>query len=317
MDKKNFLRKIFILLIFLGLLFLLNVFYNYDLKKVDLKILQVIRLPRALLAISVGGILSVSAAVLQGVFRNPLVETYTLGISGGAGIGVALAISLGLNKIFGYYALPFFGFLGALAVFWLIYQFALRKRFFEVDKVLMIGVMISFISSALLMLILSLSKTESINNVIYWLMGSLDESDYFIVFLTLTVTLMILIVFGLISNRLNGFLLGIEKGSSLGINIVGLTKLTVFLACFSCAFAVSSSGIIPFVGIVVPHILKAIYGNDFRFLVPASFISGAAFMLFADLVARIIISPNELPVGVITGIIGGVIFINIYRKRLK
>ncbi len=274
-----------------------------------------IRLPRILLALAVGGTLSIAGVILQGMFRNPLVEPYTLGISGGAALGVCLNIVLRLSNTLGILTLPVSGFLGAITVILAVYILSLKKGILKIQGLLLTGVMISFICSSLIMLIMAVSRTEDLHGIIFWTMGSLETPQWFLIKIALAISLTGLIVSYLFSINLNAFSLGEEDALHLGINVEKSKKLLFILASLLTGCSVSVAGIIGFVGLVVPHLMRLLVGADHRILLIASYLSGAAFLILCDTLARTIIAPMELPVGVVTGIIGGTLFVYALTRR--
>ncbi len=277
-----------------------------------------IRLPHILLGIAVGGSLSLSGVILQGMFRNPLTEPYTLGIAGGAVLGVSINIVFRLGNVFGFIIFPISGFLGALLVIILIYVFNIRKGIVKIQGLLLTGVMMSFISSSLNMLIMSIARTEDLQGIIHWTMGSLSESNWTLILIILSVSILGLILSSFFSLDLNAFGMGEEEAIHIGINTSRTKKILFILVSILVGLSVSVGGIIGFVGLIVPHFMRLSVGGDHRILLVSSFLSGAAFLILCDMIARIIISPLELPVGVITGIIGGILFITaINRKKAE
>jgi len=281
---------------------------------VEYNILFDIRLPRIILGFAIGGSLSLAGIILQGIFRNPLVEPYTLGISGGAALGVSLNIIFGLYKI-GVLTLPFFGFLGAAAVIMLMYFLNMRKGIIKLQGLLLNGVMISFVSSSLIMLIMSLSRSEDLHGIVFWIMGSLEEPDWAIIKVTVSAAIILLIVSYLFCLDLNAFSLGEEEALHLGIPIERTKRLLFIIASLLTGFSVSVAGMIGFVGLVVPHFIRMFVASDHRISLIAAFLAGGMFLIFCDTLARTIIAPLELPVGVITGILGGSLFIYALTKR--
>jgi cobalamin transport system permease protein len=278
-------------------------------------ILFAVRLPRILLGLAVGGGLAITGVVLQGMFRNPLVEPYTLGISGGAALGVALNIAVGNAARLGLFSLPISGFLGAAGIVALVYLLAVRRRTVKLDQLLLIGVMVSFICSALIMLIMAMTRTENLPGIIFWIMGSLQESSTTLIAAILCISLSGLIVALLFSIDLNVLSLGEEEAFHLGVRVERQKKILFLLASIVTGCCVSVTGIIGFVGLVIPHAMRLLVGGDHRILLPASFLSGAAFLILCDTIARLIIAPVELPVGVLTGLIGGSLFIYILSRK--
>lgn len=281
----------------------------------ELSILLDIRLPRIILGFAIGGALSLAGVILQGMFRNPLVEPYTLGISGGAAIGACLSIVLRLNSGIGLFSLPLCGFLGAGLVILLIYSLSIRQGVLKIQGLLLSGVMISFISSSLIMLLMSVSRAEDLHGIVFWVMGSLEEPNWLLIKLASGIS-----VFGLAASYifcldLNALSLGEEEALHLGVNVERTKRALFIIASLLTGFSVSVAGIIGFVGLVVPHFVRMFAGGDHRILLAGSFLCGAAFLIFCDTLARVIIAPMELPVGVITGILGGSLFIYALTKK--
>ncbi len=280
----------------------------------EYSILFDIRLPRIILGFAVGGALSLAGVLLQGMFRNPLVEPYTLGISGGAGLGVCLSIALGLSK-FSVFSAPAAGFVGSVAVIILVYFLSVKKGLMKIQGILLTGVMISFISSSLIMFFMAVSRAEDLHGIVFWIMGSLEEPSWILIKISLLVSVAGLVLSYFFCLDLNAFSLGEEPAIHLGINTEKSKRLLFILASILTGFSVSVAGIIGFVGLVVPHFVRMFVGNDHRILLVSSFLSGAAFLIFCDTIARTIIAPMELPVGVITGILGGTLFVWALSKR--
>jgi len=323
-----FILAMFVLLIFVAFLALSIGEINFTLTElitifknksgIEYTIINNIRLPRIILGISVGGALSLSGVILQGVYRNPLVEPYTLGISGGASLGVAITIIFNLNLIIGVYMLPLSGFIGAVITTFLVYILAVRKNYYNINKMLLIGVMISFMSSSAMMFLMSTTTTENLNSIIFWIMGSLDEPNRVLVKAVFYISLAGLSISYLLANPLNALRLGESKAKHLGVNTTFTIRSLFILASVLTGISVSVAGVIGFVGLIIPHLLRLIIGSDNRILLIASFLGGSIFILISDIIARTIISPNELPIGVITGMIGGLVFIIVMsRSKMK
>lgn len=272
-------------------------------------ILTKIRFPRILLGIAIGGALSLSGVLLQGVYRNPLVEPYTLGISGGASLGVAFAIVFGLHQLIGSFVLPLSGFTGAFLIIFLVYSISSRNGRINIQSMLLTGVMISFIASSSMMLLMAITSSENLHGIIFWIMGSLDEPDMSLIYITLILALVSLVASYFFVQPLNALRLGEEKAKHLGINTDTTIKLLFLLASLLAGVCVAVAGVIGFVGLIIPHLMRILVGSDYRILLVSSFLSGSVFLVLSDVIARTIISPNELPIGVITGIAGGVVFL--------
>ena len=278
-------------------------------------ILVNIRLPRLILGLSVGGALSLAGVVLQGMFRNNLVEPYTLGISGGAALGVSVATVLGLGHVLGTYAQPAAGFAGSLLVILFLYLVSVRKGNLKAPSLLLTGVMVSFISSSFVLLIMSVSRSEHLHDILFWIIGSLGETDWIIVKLALSVALSGLAVSHFFCIGLNALALGEEEALHLGVNVERTKRMVLVVASLLTGVSVSVAGAIGFVGLVVPHFVRMWVGVDHRIVMIGSFLSGAIFLILCDTVAKTVALPIELPVGVITGILGGILFIYALTRR--
>ncbi len=291
-----------------------------DKESTEYGVLAYIRIPRTLLGLAIGGSLSLAGAILQGIYRNPLVEPYTLGISGGASLGVTFAIVAGLHLL-NILFLPLAGFIGAFATIFLVYTLSLGRGGLSVNRMLLIGVMISFISSSLMMFLMSVTSTDNIHGIVFWIMGSLNESNNTMITVMIVLSLFCLIVSYLFVMPLNALRLGEEKARHLGFNANSVIRILFIVTSLLTGACIAIAGIIGFVGLVIPHIVRLWVGTDYRILLISSFLSGSIFLILCDVMARTIISPNELPIGVITGIVGGVVFIvllsNSRRKKVR
>jgi iron complex transport system permease protein len=285
---------------------------------IEYSVLSKLRIPRTILAIAVGGALSISGTILQGIYRNPLVEPYTMGISGGAALGVAICILFGFNVSLGVISLPLFGAIGSFTTIFIVYSLSMRsKRNLNVNKMLLIGVMISFIASSAMMFIMSISTVENLHSIVFWTMGSLNEPNQILINLILISSILALFISYMYVSKLNALRLGESKAKHLGVN-TGLTiKVLFIIASFVTGISVAVAGVIGFVGLIIPHIVRYMVGSDYRILLVSSFLGGGVFLCFSDVIARTIISPNELPIGVITGMVGGVVFIFALSQNKK
>jgi len=281
---------------------------------IQYEIIHQVRLPRILLAITVGGGLSLAGVLFQALFRNPLVEPYTLGVSGGAALGVS--INHALLGVTGFtLSLPLSGFAGSLVIIAVLFLLGFRKGHLRLNNILLTGVMISFISSALVMFIMSVSGRNTTHQIVFWIMGSLDRVNLPLIRLVLWITLAILASMIFLAVRLNAIILGEEAAANLGVRVESLKKLIFLLASLLTGCGVSVAGIIGFVGLVVPHFVRLYLSRDHRILPFASFITGGLFLIVSDTLARTVIAPVELPVGVITGILGGILFVYALNKQ--
>ncbi len=280
-----------------------------DTSSLEYGVLFNLRLPRIILGFSIGGALSLTGAILQGVYRNPLVEPYTLGISGGAALGVALGIVFELNQLLGSYILPLLGFAGALSTIFLVYVLSMRKGDININRMLLIGVMISFVASSMMMFIMAISTSENLHSIIFWIMGSLEEPNSLLINIMLIASVAGLLFSYIFVRPLNALRLGESKARHLGINSALTIRLLFIIASILTGMCVAVGGIIGFVGLIIPHFIRIFVGSDYRILLIASFLGGATFLIDCDVIARTVIAPNELPIGVITGFLGGLVFI--------
>lgn len=278
-------------------------------------ILFAVRLPRILLGLAVGGGLAITGVVLQGMFRNPLVEPYTLGISGGAALGVAVNIVAGGAARLSLFSLPVSGFLGAIGIISLVYILGTRGGAVKLSRLLLIGVMVSFVASSLIMLIMAMTRADDLQGIIFWIMGSLQEPSSSLIGAILCISFSGLIISLMLSVNLNALSLGEEEAFHLGVRVERLKKTLFLLASFITGCCVSVTGIIGFVGLVVPHAMRLLVGGDHRIVIPTSYLSGAIFLILCDTLARVVMAPVELPVGVITGLVGGGLFIYVLSRR--
>jgi iron complex transport system permease protein len=276
------------------------------------QIIYEVRLPRVLMAVAIGGGLSVAGAVFQAVLMNPLAEPYILGISSGAACGTVLSLALGL----GFVMTQIFSFSGALAVVFLV--FILGKRFGELEPniLLLSGVMVgAFFSAAILMITTFLN--ESLRTAVFWLMGNLSSANQQYAYFILPVSIVVSFLLTINAQKYNVLSLGTETAKYLGINTSFLKNYTYLLSSILIGGIVSVSGIIGFVGLLVPHVCRMIFGVDNRIVIPASFFIGASYLTLADGIARTVISPAEIPVGAVTAFLGAPVFIYLLRRRFN
>lgn len=281
------------------------------------EILRQLRLPRIILGFMVGGALSLSGAILQGIFRNPLVEPYTLGISGGASVGVALVIVFSLETLWGGVTLPMAGFLGALLTVVFVYTVGMKGRVVRIQTLLLTGVMISFISSSVMMLLMSVARSDKLHGVIFWIMGGLNETNPALITFLIVASLFVLFLSYLYAPALNAMRLGVERATQLGVNAERSVKILFLFTSLLTGICVAVAGVIGFIGLIIPQLLRILVGTDYRILLLSSFLGGGIFLILCDIFARVMISPNELPIGVVTGIIGGIIFIGVMMRNKK
>ncbi|MBN1953065.1 MAG: iron ABC transporter permease [Bacteroidales bacterium] len=273
-------------------------------------IIMELRVPRVILAFAVGGALSLSGAILQGIYRNPLVEPYTLGISGGAAFAIALVIVMGWHRLFGSLLFPFAGFIGALSTIFLVYFLSIRKGIINIHKMLLIGVMISFLASSSIMFLMSKGSAADLHSFVFWTMGSLDEPNRDLISVMLTSSLAGLALSYFFVRPLNAMRLGEIKARHLGFNSALTVRMLFILSSLLTGICVAVVGIIGFVGLIIPHIVRLIIGNDYRIMLIGSFLGGSLYLIVCDILARSkMLTESELPIGVVTGMLGGIVFI--------
>jgi iron complex transport system permease protein len=268
-----------------------------------------LRLPRIFIAIAVGGGLSIVGAIFQGIFMNPLAEPYVLGISSGAALGTVVGIVLGFNLFF----INLFAFTGALVVTLFTFVLAHKLLTLQNESMLLIGIMISSFLSAMILIIISMAH-ETAKNAYFWLIGNLALADMQYADYVLIFTIIISIFLSFYGYKLNLLALGEDNAKYLGINYLQVKYILIILSSIMVAVLVSLSGIIGFVGLVVPHFTRLIYGVDNRKVLPYSFLIGAIYLTVADTIGRTVMAPAEIPVGAITAFLGSPIFIYFLRK---
>ncbi len=270
-----------------------------------------IRFPRVLLAALVGATLSLGGLVFQALLRNPLAEPYILGISGGAAIGAIIGILMGLSRFPG---VSFISFMGSIATLLLILVMSSGQSILKKDSLLLSGVMINAFCSAIIMFLISMTQDYRLHNIIFWLMGDLSMAAIRqTVILTAILFPCYILIFWL-SHSMNLLLMGKEMAQTMGVNIKAVTVTLLLTTSFMVSATVSHCGLIGFVGLVMPHLLRLLFGPDHRVLVPACVMGGGAYMVLCDLLARTLPEQGEMPAGVITAIIGAPLFIFLLKR---
>jgi iron complex transport system permease protein len=258
---------------------------------------------------SVGAGLSVAGLVFQALLRNPLAEPYILGISSGGTVGTLLALSLS----FGMFGTTVSSFLGSALVMVLVYSIAQRRGQMDTTSLLLAGVMTGAFFNAVVLLIIAVTNQE-LRNAFLWLMGNLSgatpESTAFVAPLVLLVSALLLVH----ARNYNLIATGDETALQLGVNVKNVKRVSYLLASLITGIVVSISGVVGFVGLIIPHICRMVFGPDHRLLLPASFLTGATFLVLTDLVSRTALAPTEIPVGAVTAAIGAPVFIYLLRK---
>lgn len=276
-----------------------------------------LRLPRVLLAIAVGAGLAASGTVMQGLFRNPLAEPGLLGIASGAALAAATVTVVGQPLFWGIYTLPLAAFAGSLITGFLVYALAQSEQCrTSVATLLLAGIAINALASALINLLVYLANTDQLRSLLFWSMGSVGNATWTQV-LTATPLLAIAVLsFPSYGQGLNALLLGEAEAQHLGFDVERFKRILLILVALAVGTAVAVTGTITFIGLIVPHWLRLIIGADHRRLLPATALLGASTLVAADLLARLIIAPAELPIGVITALIGAPFFLGLlWRHR--
>jgi iron complex transport system permease protein len=270
-----------------------------------------LRIERALDGFIVGALLSMAGALLQVLLRNPLAEPYILGISGGAGVATLAALLLGLSSAW----TPMIAFAGALLSSLLVFSISFSNGNWTTERLLLTGVVIAAGWSAVISFLLTISSQQQMQGMLFWLMGDLSQTRH-----TITGAIVLLLTFILswiISRPLNLLLRGQQQAAALGENIHRLRIIIFVLAAAMTAIAVSMAGSIGFVGLIIPHALRLIGLRDYRALLPATVLTGGSFLILADTLARTLIAPQQIPVGVVTALLGVPVFLFLLQRQYK
>lgn len=272
-----------------------------------------LRIIRVIVALIAGGGLAVAGVIFQGILRNPLAEPYVLGVSSGAGLGAVLALFFNLSVE----SLPFTAFIGAALTMLIVYNLAKINGRVLTQSLLLSGVIVGAVFSSFLLFFVSISNNEAMHGITWWLLGSLQISD-----IKLLIFVGILVLIGIsaaiyFARDLNAISLGEEEAHHLGINVEWVKRILFVVASLITGSIVSICGIIGFVGLIIPHAIRLIFGSDHRTVIPASAIGAAAFLILSDSISRTVMPPVEVPIGVITALIGGPVFIILLRKKQK
>ena len=276
-----------------------------------------IRLPRVILAGLVGAALAIAGATYQGLFRNPLADPYLIGVAQGAALGAVIGFLLPTTwHVMGFGLIPLLAFTGALASTAIVYSLARIGKTLPVTTLILAGVALGALWGSIVSYLI-ISSGEKIHGIMFWLMGSFSLSQWSEAKIVLPYVLLGVIVILLYARPLNLMQLDEEQAQQLGINVERLKLVLLAAATLITAAAVSFAGIIGFVGIIIPHAVRLIWGADHRFLLPLSVLTGAIFLILADLIARTALAPTEIPIGVITALCGAPFFLYLLRRRKK
>ncbi len=271
-----------------------------------------LRLPRVLLAALLGATLSLGGMVFQALLRNPLAEPYILGVSGGSAIGAIIGILLGLARFPGVW---FTAFIGSLATLGVLFLMAAGRSFSRSNTLLLSGVMVNAFCAAVIMFLVSMAQDSRLHNIIFWLMGDLAAAtgDKVAALAATVLPCFALIFFR--SHTLNLMALGSDMAHAMGVQVQRTTALLLVVTSLMVSATVSYCGLVGFVGLVMPHMLRLALGPDHRVLAPACILGGAAFMVVCDVLARTLPSQGEMPVGVISALVGAPLFVYLLRKE--
>jgi len=273
-----------------------------------------LRLPRALLAFLVGASLSLSGAILQGYFQNPMADPFVVGVSSGASFGAVLAINLGLTmQLLGFSLQSILAFASGFAIVYFVYLLSQRRGIFKVETLLLTGVAAGALASALTSFLI-FTKSESYEQAVFWLLGSFALSDWNQIAAVLPYFILCFIIAQWLAKDMNLLVLGDDVAQSLGCPVSRVRKAFLVIATLLAASSVSVCGIIGFVGLIVPHWVRILIGPDHRYLFLFSSLTGGIFLIFCDLIARTLL-PSELPIGIITAAAGAPFFIYLLNQR--
>jgi iron complex transport system permease protein len=283
-------------------------FLHNDLSPLQKNLMLELRLPRALAAFAAGALLSLAGVLMQVLLKNPLADPYVLGVSGGSAFAALLAMLLGVEGVL----LTGSSFAGALLSIFLVFTFAHSKGSWTISRLLLTGIILASGWAALISFVLVIAPVDKIHGMLFWLMGDLSYDRPLMPSYLILVAGLILA--GLMSRSLNVSLWGDLQAASLGVNTRQLRYQIFFLASLLTAGAITLAGSIGFVGLVIPHLVRLIIGNDHRFLLPGSAMLGGALLIIADTLARTVLAPQQLPVGVLTALIGVPLFLYLLRR---
>ena len=296
----------------------ISTLWNTGADEIATNIVWKIRMPRVVLAGLVGASLAIAGAAFQGLLKNPLADPYTLGVSSGASVGAVATLFFGISVPFlGIFTLPVFSMIGALVTMLLVITFAkLVDRAMKMETIILTGIIFSSFLGSVISLMIALTG-EELRQIIGWLLGSVSMRGWSFVQMSLPFVIIGTLLLWLNRRELNAMLFGEERAKHLGVNVKQRKMMILIGGSMLTGTAVAVSGTIGFVGLVVPHMTRLLFGSDNRHVLPLSFINGAALLIVCDLVSRTIISPTELPIGVITAFIGAPVFAYIFFRQRK
>jgi len=325
------LKRILAVSLLLGLLLIISAFLGLSMGSSEQNIRQIlavlaghadqyptlssivwrIRLPRVLLAALVGATLSLGGLVFQALLRNPLAEPYIMGISGGSAVGAIIGILLGMSPFPG---VAFFAFAGSMATLLLVLLIASTRSAMKKETLILAGVMVNAFCASVIMFLISLTQDSRLHNILFWLMGDLSMSNTHQTLMLMVALLPCFTVLFLLARPMNILLMGEEMAANMGVDVRLIPLVLLLVTSFMVSIVVCHTGLLGFVGLVMPHLLRLLFGPDHRLLVPACILGGAAYLILCDLLARSLPSQGEMPVGVITAMVGAPLFILLLRR---
>ena len=286
-----------------------------DMSAIDKEIMFGLRLPRVLSAFLVGGGLALAGAIFQGLFRNPIADSYLLGVSSGASLGAAAAIVLKLTSpLANFAAVSFFAFVGSLGALALVFYFGRRNGELSIFRLLLSGLGVGLFLSSLVAIFM-LMAGEELKALIFFFLGGFSSSSWDTTWVSIACIPVAVLIACYFAPELNVLLLGEETAESSGVRTGRVQLLYAILAALLTSISVSVAGLIGFVGLIVPHMIRLIFGADHRTLFPLTFFTGGMFLILCDAAARTIIAPAELPVGIVTSLVGVPIFLYLIRSE--
>ncbi|MGX9133102.1 FecCD family ABC transporter permease [Rummeliibacillus sp. JY-2-4R] len=296
----------------------ISTLWNMGADEIATNILWKIRMPRVILAGLVGAALAIAGAAFQALLKNPLADPYTLGVSSGASVGAVMTLFFSISTpILGIYTLPTFSMIGALLSLLIVIGFAkLVDRTMKMETLILTGIIVSSFLSSIISLMIALTG-EELRQIISWLMGSVSMRGWPYVKMIWPFIAIGTVLIWINRRELNAIVFGEERAKYLGVNVKRSKMMLLLGGSMLTGSAVAVSGTIGFVGLVVPHMTRLLYGSDHRHLLPLSFINGASLLILCDLIARTIISPTELPIGVITAFLGAPVFAYIFFRQRR
>ncbi len=284
-------------------------------------VLNSIRLPRVLLAVIAGAGLAVAGALMQGLFRNPLADPTLIGVSSGGALAAAFVIVLGatwlpgISKVLGAWTLPLAAFLGALAVTLVVYRIGAAGGFLSLPSVLLAGIALNALAMAGVGLLSYLASDEQLRNLTFWSFGSLGGATWSMLTAVVPLALVAVVAGSLLARPLNALALGETQATHIGVDVLAVKRATIVLTALAVGSLVAAAGVIGFVGLVAPHAIRLACGPDHRIVLPGAALLGAVLLVFADALARTVVAPAALPIGILTATLGGPFFLVLLLRR--